>query len=52
MNRIKSFFEGMTTACVAHVAAWIALVSVDKIVHLCGHTIIAVVAHILESSKR
>lgn len=52
MKRMKLFCEGMMTACVAHATAWIVLVSVDEIVHLCGHIVVVLAMQILDSLKR
>ena len=52
MNRLKIFCEGLVTAALAHTSAWVILVSVDKILHLCGHIAVALLVQVLDSAKR
>lgn len=52
MNRMKIFCEGMVTATIAHLTAWATLVSVEKLVHLCGHTTVVLALRVLTSLQK
>jgi|HubBroStandDraft_2_1064218.scaffolds.fasta_scaffold5764256_1 hypothetical protein len=52
MNRMKIFCEGMLTATIAHFSAWVALVSVERIVQLSGHIFVVLAVHVLSSGQK
>jgi hypothetical protein len=45
LKRTKLFCEGVATAVVAHASAWVALVSIEKAIQICGHIVGALILH-------
>jgi hypothetical protein len=48
MHRLKLFLSGVATGMLAHLAAWIAWVSADIIVHMFGHVVAALLIRLME----
>lgn len=42
MKGLKAFVDGILAGLVAHLGAWIALVTIDRLLYILGHIVVAI----------